>query len=134
MTMDASRIDPALQARAELRQGPSGATLAISGVLNLDTAARTRKGAQAALRGATLSAVELDASGSEAGDMSGMPLITELAEAPLAPGPAASDRGRKPEFHLLPAALPAPAAIQSLEAPPARRSLLDELGARLIAV
>src|SRR5262245_6233595 len=134
MTMDASRIDPALQARAELRQGPSGATLAISGVLNLDTAARTRKGAQAALRGSTLSALEVDASGIEVGAMSGMSVIYELAEGRLVPGLRANVKGLKPEFQILLAALPAPAAIQSLEAPPARRSLLDELGARLIAV
>jgi len=134
MTTDSNRIDHPGPALAELRQGLSGATLAISGVLNLETASRVRKGAREALRGSTLSTLEVDASGIEVGDMSGMSVIYELAEGRLVPGLRAAVKGLKPEFQILLAALPTPAAVRGLEAPPARRSMLDELGAHTISV
>src|SRR5262245_47852220 len=134
MTANSNPIDRSDQAHAELRQGPSGAILAISGVLNLDTAARARRGAQAALRASTLSALEVDASGIEVGDMSGMSVIYELAEGRLVPGLRAVVKGLRPEFQILLSALPTPAAIRGLEAPPARRSFVGELGARTISL
>ncbi len=134
MSTDPDRIDRSDQARAELRHGPSGAILAISGVLNLETAARARVGAQAALRGAALSALEVDASGVELGDMSGMSVIYDLAEGRLLPGVRAEVKGLKPQFQILLGALPTPAAIQSLDAPPKRSSFLNELGARTISI
>ena len=134
--MKSGSIDPspAPRARAVVRKGPDGATLAISGTLSLETAAVARREAQAALSMSTGSALEVDASGIEVGDMSGMSVLYELAEGLLIPGVRAAVKGLKPEFRILLSALPTPAAIDSLEAPPPRRSFLGELGAGVISI
>jgi phospholipid/cholesterol/gamma-HCH transport system permease protein len=82
----------------------------------------------------TGSALEVDASGIEVGDMSGMSVIYDLAEGRLLPGVRAAVKGLKPEFRILLSALPTPAAIESLEAPPPRRSFLGELGVGVISM
>jgi ABC-type transporter Mla MlaB component len=124
---------PASRARAVVRKDPDGATLAISGTLSLETAAAARREAQAALSTSRGSTLEVDASGVEVGDMSGMSVIYELAEGRLVPGVRATVKGLKPEFRILLSALPTPAAIESLEAPPPRRSLFGELGTGVIS-
>jgi phospholipid/cholesterol/gamma-HCH transport system permease protein len=125
---------PTPRARAVVQRGPDGATLSISGTLSLETAAVARREAQAAMSSSTGSALEVDASGIEVGDMSGMSVIYDLAEGRLLPGVRAAVKGLKPEFRILLSALPTPAAIESLEAPPPRRSFLGELGVGVISM
>jgi phospholipid/cholesterol/gamma-HCH transport system permease protein len=117
-----------------VRKDPDGATLAISGTLSLETVAAARREARTALSTTRDSALDVDASGIDTGDMSGMSVIYELAEGRLVPGVRATVKGLKPEFRLLLDALPTPAAIRSLEAPPPRRSFLDQLGAGAISI
>jgi len=134
MSEEPNRDDPVTPAHAELRQGPGGAVLAISGALNLETAAMTRRQVEAALRTAPVARLEVDASGVDRGDMSGMSLLYELAEGQLGPGVRGAVTGLRPELQTLLAAFPSRKAIEGLEAPPPRRTLAEEVGAHTASV
>jgi ABC-type transporter Mla MlaB component len=87
-----------METRAVLREGPAGAVLAISGPLNVETAAAARRQIQTELAAVRAATIEIDASGVDHGDMSGMSLLYELTEGRLAPGVRAGVTGLKPEF------------------------------------
>lgn len=72
MPEEPNRVDPVTPAHAELRHGPGGAVLVISGALNLETAAMTRRQVEAALRAAPVATLEVNASGVDRGDVSGI--------------------------------------------------------------
>ena len=121
-------------AHAEIRRKPDGAVLALSGALVLETTATTRRQIQAELAAAPVAALEVDASGVDHGDVSGMSLLYELAEGRLTPGVRAKVTGLKPQFQTLLAAFPSQEAIARLEAPPARKSVAEEIGAETVSV
>jgi len=120
--------------RAELREGDRGPVLAISGRLDVETAATARREIQAQLAGAVAKALEIDASGVDHGDMSGMALLYELEEGRLAPGVNARVTELKPEFRTLLSAFPSREAIQALESPRAPHTLPDEVGAHSLTL
>ena len=74
-------------------------------------------------------ALEVDASGIERGDVSGLSLLYELAEGRLAPGVRATVTGLRPELAHLLAAFPTEEAFALLEEAPPKRPLLAEIGA-----
>jgi len=120
--------------RSELRRGPDGVVLAITGPLDVDTAAAARREIQAQLAAAAVTALEVDASGVDRSDMSGMSLLYELAEGRLTRGVRAEVTGLKPEFRTLLASFPSPDAIANLEEPAPRRSVTEEIGAETVSV
>ena len=120
--------------RAELRQGPDGAVLAISGPLNVETVSAARRQIQARLTAARAASIEIDASGIDRGDMSGMALIYELSQGQLTSGVRAGVTGLKPEFATLLAAFPSRESIGELAAHPVRKSLPEEIGAETVSV
>jgi phospholipid/cholesterol/gamma-HCH transport system permease protein len=137
------RADPRLRedevatmpTRAELRQGPGGAVLALLGPLNVETTATARRQIQTELAATRVETIEIDASGVDHGDMSGMSLLYELTQGRLAPGVRAEVTGLKPEFATLLAAFPSQESIEKLAAPPsAHRSLPREIGAETASV
>jgi phospholipid/cholesterol/gamma-HCH transport system permease protein len=116
-----------------VRKDPDGATLAISGTLSLETAAAARREARAALSTTRDSALEIDASGIDGGDMSGMSVIYELAEGRLGPGVRATVRDSSPSSG---SARRASESRRHREprAGSRRRSFFGELGAGVIAI
>ena len=126
--------DAVTPAHAELRREPDGTVLALSGALVLETAAMARRQVEALLRTTPVALLRVDASGVDRGDMSGMSLLYELAEGRLTPGTRAELTGLKLEFRTLLAELPSPEAIETLEAPPARRSIWEQVGAETVSV
>ena len=124
-------MTPAL---AELRREPEGTVLALSGALVLETTATARRQVEALLRTTPGATLRVDASGVDRGDMSGMSLLYELAEGRLTAGRPAELTGLKPEFQALLAELPTRETIDKLEAPPARRSIPEHVGAETVSV
>ncbi len=124
----------ATSVRADLREGDRGPILAISGRLDVETAAEARREIQAKLAGAPAAALEIDASGVDHGDMSGMALLYELEEGRLAPGMRARVTELRPEFRTLLASFPSRGAIEALEPPRARRTLPDEVGVHSLSL
>jgi phospholipid/cholesterol/gamma-HCH transport system permease protein len=124
----------AMPTRVELRAASDGSVLTISGPLNIETAAAARRQIEAELAAARVSRIEVDASGVEGGDLSGMSLLYELTEGRFTPGVRAGVTGLKPEFATLLAAFPSQQSIEKLAAPPVRRSLPQEIGAETVSV
>ena len=119
-------------ARVELRPGAasgSPSVLVLSGRLDVATAARARAEALERLRGFDGRSLEVDASGIERGDVSGMALIYELAEGRLVPGMPARVTGLRPELQNLLKAFPTAEALAALEQEPPRRPVVAEIGA-----
>jgi len=114
----------------ELRPGSGGVSvLALSGRLDVSTAAEARDVALEHLAGFRGTALEVDASGLERGDVSGLSLLYELAEGRLAPGVRARITGLRPELAHLLAAFPTEEAFAALEAAPPAQPFLAEIGA-----
>jgi phospholipid/cholesterol/gamma-HCH transport system permease protein len=113
--------------RAELREGERGPVLAITGPLDVETAVTARREIRARLASAPAS-LEIDASGVDHGDMSGMALLYELEEGRLAPGVRGRVTELKPEFRTLLSAFPSREAIAALEPHRTRKDLLEEVG------
>ncbi len=118
------------EARVELREGAAGGgVLALSGRLDVSTAADARRAMLDRLGGWRGTALEVDASGIEKGDVSGMSLIYELSEGLLVPGVRARVLGLRPELAGLLAVFPTGEALGVLTETPPRRSTLAEVGA-----
>ena len=100
----------------------------------METAASARLQIQEKLSAAPVARLEVDASGVDHGDVSGMSLLYELAEGRLKPGVRAEVKGLRPQFQTLLAAFPSQEAIARLEAPAARKSLAEEIGAETASV
>jgi phospholipid/cholesterol/gamma-HCH transport system permease protein len=126
-------VTAAAAGRAELRRGPAGLVLALSGSLDQAAAVELRREITAQLAGAAGPLVAVDAGAVERGDTAGMSLLYELAEGRLAPG-APVITGLRPELAALLAVFPTREAIEGVEAPPARGTLLEEVGAAAAAV
>src|ERR1700737_630237 len=120
--------------RVELREGADGAVLAISGPLNVETAAAARRQIQTELAVARAARIEVDARGVDRGDMSGMSLLYELTEGRLIPGGRAGVTGLKPEFATLLAAFPSRESIETLATSDVPKSLPKEIGAHTVSV
>ena len=116
-------------ARAELHQRGESAVLVLSGSLDLETAAGARRRVQAALRASSATGFDVDASGIDRGDTSGMSLLYELAEGRLTRGVRARVTGLRPELAKLLAAFPSKEALEGLDLPPPKRTMLEEVGA-----
>src|SRR5512132_1385613 len=124
----------AMPTRVELRAGSDGSVLAISGPLNVETASAARMQIEAELAAARVSRIEVDASGIDRGDMSGMSLLYELSEGRFTPGVRPGVAGLRPEFARLLAAFPTRESIGELATHPVRESLLKEIGAATVSV
>ena len=123
-------MTPEAPVRVDLRPGQNGsAVLSLGGAFDVSTAASARRQILDRLAGARPASLEVDASGIERGDVSGMALLYELAQGRLLPGVRASVKGVRPEFQTLLAAFPTPEALGALAAPVERRGLLREVGA-----
>ena len=121
--------------RVDLARGSGAeAVLTLAGVLDVGSTAATRREVEAKLGGARVTALAVDGSGIERGDMSGMSLLYELAQGRLVPGVRATIRGLRPEFQRLLAAFPDAAALAGLEEVPARRRLFDQVGAATLSM
>ncbi len=123
------------RARVEVRDGPAGAALlTLAGPLDVATAARARRDVVAGLAARRAAAVEVDASGLDRADMSGMSLLYELAQGRLVPGVRATVNGLRPEFQTLLSAFPTGEALAGLEAAPPERPFFEEVGAATVSI
>jgi phospholipid/cholesterol/gamma-HCH transport system permease protein len=124
------RPEDATGASVEFREAPGAAPfLALSGRFDVTTAAGARQAILDRLgrwRGTTL---DVDASGIEKGDVSGLALLYELAEGRLVPGIRARVGGLRPELARLLAVFPTSEALAVLDEAPPQRPLLAEIGA-----
>ncbi len=116
------------------RQPDARALLRLAGALDVSSTAQVRREVEEKLAEAGVSALEVDGSGIERGDMSGMSLLYELAEGRVVPGVRATIRGLRPEFQTLLSAFPSAEAFASVEAPPPRRGFLEQVGAATASV
>lgn len=106
----------------------------LSGALDVRTAAATRREISAQLAGKTLHALEVDATGIEHGDASGMVILYELANGRFTPGLQTTLKGLRPELQKLLAAFPAPAEVRAAETRPARMPIAVEVGAATLSL
>jgi len=123
-------MSPEAPVRVELRPGQNGgAVLSLGGAWDVSTAAAARRQILDRLAGARPASLEVDASGIERGDVSGMALLYELAQGRLVPGVRATVKGVRPEFQTLLAAFPTPEALGALPGPAPPRGFVREVGA-----
>jgi phospholipid/cholesterol/gamma-HCH transport system permease protein len=123
-------VNPASATKVELRrEAGAHAVLSLAGPLDVESTAAARQEVEAKLSTAGVSALEVDASGIDRGDMSGMSLLYELSAGRILPGVRATLRGLRPEFQTLLQAFPAGEDLKGLNEAPARRRLFDEVGA-----
>jgi phospholipid/cholesterol/gamma-HCH transport system permease protein len=120
--------------RVDLEQKAGTAVLTLAGPLDVSTAAAARRDVARRLAGSSPAALEVDATGIDRGDMSGMSLVYELAEGRLVPGVRATIKGLRPEFQVLLAAFPSGEALSGLEAVAAPRRVVDEVGAATVSI
>jgi phospholipid/cholesterol/gamma-HCH transport system permease protein len=119
--------------RVELRQGAASASgspavLALTGRLDVETAAGAREAVLERLGGWRGGELEVDASGIAHGDVSGMVLLYELAQGRIVPGVRARVTGLRPELARLLEVFPTADAIAAVEKAPPRRPFLAEIG------
>jgi phospholipid/cholesterol/gamma-HCH transport system permease protein len=108
---------------------PGGrALLTLAGPLDVSTAAAARREAAAKLAGERVATLEVDASGIESGDMSGMSLLYELAEGRIVPGVRAKIVGLRPEYQTLLSAFPTAEALDAIAKGPERRRFFAHVG------
>jgi len=112
----------------EVREASGGAVLALSGALDVQSAAAARRTIASRLGTGTFTRVEVDASGIEHGDASGMVILYELAQGRFTPGVRAVVRGLRPELEKLLAAFPPPAMAEGARDRPRPLSVPVEVG------
>jgi len=112
----------------------AGSVLALSGTLDVASAAAARREIAARVAASRPQALVVDAAGIERGDMSGMALLYELAEGRLVPGVRATIQGLRPEFQTLLSAFPSAEALAGVEATPPRPRFLDQVGAATLSM
>ncbi len=118
--------------QAHLRLGDAadgGLVLALAGRLDAYSIAQVWAQSRAALAAAPARRVVVDASAVDYCDGGGVAMLVDLLRQPRNSGAAVSVRGLRPEFQTLlnqfdPALLAAPATV----APPARRSMIEDIG------
>lgn len=123
-------LSPTESAVVELRPGPGGgAVLALSGSLDVATASAARSQIEARLAGARPASLEVDASGIERGDMSGMAVLEELRRGRFTSGAPVPVRGLPPRFEQLLRAFPTAEAVAVATEEARPSSLPVEVGA-----
>jgi phospholipid/cholesterol/gamma-HCH transport system permease protein len=125
---------PDAPVRIDLSQAAGAAVLTLAGTLDVSTAAAARQEVEGRLAGSRPAALEVDASGIDRGDMSGMSLVFELAQGRLLPGVRATIKGLRPEFQALLAAFPTGEALAGLQEVPVTARVFDEVGAATVSV
>ncbi len=113
---------------------PGSAVLALSGALDVHSAAATRREISTQLAGKAFRAMEVDASAIQHGDASGMVILYELVHGRFTPGVQATLRGLRPELQKLLAAFPAPEAVQTVERLAPRKPIAVEVGAATLGL
>ena len=122
-------------ASARVEVLPGAQTLVtLGGTLDVETAARARREVEAALAGAAVRSLEVDAAGVERGDMSGICLLYELAEGRMVPGVRATVKGLRPEFQTLLAAFPSAESLRGIEVAPTPQPLFAQIGAATVSI
>ena len=116
------------------REGGGRAVLRLSGALDVNNSAAARRQAEAAVSAGSWTSLEVDASGVERADMSGMALLYELASGRIAPGAAVTVKGLRPEFQLLLDAIPDSQALASIEEKAGRPSIPMEVGTAALSI
>jgi phospholipid/cholesterol/gamma-HCH transport system permease protein len=112
-----------------VREGTAGeAVLALTGALNGRTAVATRSAIGERLSGKRFTRLEVDASGLERGDASGMAVLYELAHGRFTPGLTPELGGLRPELGQLLAAFPSSEALAAVSPKPPSVSLPVEVG------
>ncbi len=125
---------PNAPVKVGLSQAGGATVLTLAGALDVSTAAAARREVEGRLAGSRPAALEVDASGIERGDMSGMSLVFELAQGQLVPGVRATVKGLRPEFQALLAAFPTGEALAGLQEVPVTPRVFDEVGAATVSV
>ncbi len=125
--MTESRLSPTV----ELRRRPDGGAVAVLvGPLDVRTAARVGKELRVGLSGAPVASLEIDVSGVERGDLSGMAILYELTQGHFTPGVRARLVGLRPELQKILAAF----CTQDTTAEVVTRtSLVEAVGAATLA-
>ena len=128
-------MSPDSSARVDLRQAPGdGAVLTLAGALDVSTAAETRREVVERLSGTRVSSLQIDASGIDRGDVSGMAVLYELTQGFLTPGVSPKLTGLRPQFENLLKAFPPKEELKELEPAPVHRGLAAELGAATVSM
>ena len=108
--------------------------MALSGALDVHSAAATRREISAQLAGKTFQAVEVDASHVPHGDASGMVILYELVHGRFTPGVQATLKGLRPELEKLLASFPTPEAVQGVERRARPKPIAVEVGAATLGL
>jgi phospholipid/cholesterol/gamma-HCH transport system permease protein len=128
-------MSPDSSARVDLRQAPGdGAVLTLAGALDVSTAAETRREVVERLSGTRVSSLQIDASGIDRGDVSGMAVLYELTQGFLTPGVSPKLTGLRPQFENLLKAFPPKEELKGLEPAAVHRGLTRELGAATVSM
>lgn len=123
------------QVGVELTENPPGnVVVALSGALDVRTAAATRREIAAQLEGKSFQAVEVDATRIEHGDASGMVILYELSHGRFTPGVQPTLRGLRPELEKLLAAFPPPEDVATAERRARRKPIAVEVGAATLGL
>lgn len=102
--------------------------MALVGSLDVWAVASVRRELIARLSSARLTSLDIDASGIERGDMSGMAILYGLMQGRFGRGMRARLVGLRPELQKLLSAFPSEATLKAVEAAPPRASLPEEIG------
>jgi phospholipid/cholesterol/gamma-HCH transport system permease protein len=108
--------------------------VALAGSLDVRTAPGVRKDLMARLSSTRVTSLEIDASGVERGDMSGMAVLYELTQGRSISGLRARLIGLRPELRKLLSAFPSEAVLERVEAGPPRTRIPEEVGAATVGV
>ncbi len=128
-------MSPDESARVDLRQAPGdGVVLTLAGALDVSTAAEARREVVKRLAQTRVASLQIDASGIDRGDVSGMAILYELTQGRFTPGVSPKLTGLKPEFEHLLKAFPPKEELSALEPAPVRRGLTAELGAATVSM
>jgi phospholipid/cholesterol/gamma-HCH transport system permease protein len=128
-------VAAAPQVGIELKEGPSGgAVLALSGILDVNSAAAARREIASRLEGKAFPSMDVDVSGIEHGDASGMVILYELTHGRFTPGVQPTFHGLRPELEKLLEAFPTPEAVAGARPKAVRRSIPVEVGVATIGL
>jgi phospholipid/cholesterol/gamma-HCH transport system permease protein len=121
-------------ARVSLEGAVDRPVLRLAGTLDVETTASARGEVLDKLRSAGVRSLEVDASGIERADMSGMAVLYELAQGRIVPGVKATIRSLRPEFQTLLSAFPAPEALGGIHEAEPHRSVFAQIGAASVSM
>jgi len=120
--------------RVEVHEGPNGPVLALFGPFTVETAASVRRQILMKLSARVVTVLEVDVSGIEGTDMSGLAVLHELGRGRFTPGVLPTLTGLRRQLQMLMRAFPSEETL-GLGRPPAHRiSLPDEVGQATLAI